>query len=52
MKNRKLLHGLILCLFAIETTIHFGVNSIQANALSNKRPLVANTEIYKEGSMK
>ena len=52
MKNRKLLHGLIFCLFAIETTIHFGVNSIQANALSNKRPLVANTEIYKEGSIK
>jgi len=52
MKSKKLLHGLIFCLFAIETTIHFSINSIQANALSNKKSLVANTQIYKEGSVK
>lgn len=52
MRTKKILYGLIFCLLAIETTIHFKATSIEANAANIRKSLLTSTEIYKEGSIK
>lgn len=49
--KRKLLRGLILFLFAIETSMYLSIMPIPVTAINNKI-LISSTEIYKQGTVK